>query len=189
MDCIRKPYLHFEITMTSTLQKLALAAGVALSFAAINASEAKAINLFTFEVAPDSGSLAGNTYFGDFSFDDSGLTGVGDEIVELSDFSFDFLGVNYTETDSFSSLAAFLDGTFLGIEYTFDDGNVEFSFLPGFFAVNEAVFAYEIASGSNQGAGFGDVNYSVVPTPALLPGLVGMGAMALRRKRQSDANY
>ncbi|NJL46693.1 MAG: PTPA-CTERM sorting domain-containing protein [Leptolyngbyaceae cyanobacterium SM2_5_2] len=174
--------------MTSTLQKLSLAAGIALSVTAINAPQAEAITLFTFEVAPDSGSLLGQTFSGDFSFDDSGLVGSGDETVALSDFNFNFLGFNYTETDAFDSLAVFFDGQFLGIEYSFDDGDVAFSFIPGFSAVNEASFAYNIASGPNQGTGFGDVDYNVVPTPALLPGLVGMGAMALRRKRESEAN-
>jgi hypothetical protein len=182
-------FLTFEKTMTLTLKKLVLAAGVTLSALSLNASQAEAVTLFTFEVIPDFGPLAGNTYVGDFSFDDSSLTGIGDETVSLSDFNFNFLGTTYTELDGFSSLAAFLDGKFLGIEYAFDDGNVDFAFIPGFSAVNEAFFAYDIASGPNQGAGFGDVNYSVVPTPALLPGLVGMGAMALRRKRQSEANY
>ncbi len=174
--------------MTSTLQKLALATGVALSVAAINAPQAEAISLFTFEVAPDSGPLAGNSYFGGFSFDDSGLVGAGDETVALSDFNFSFLGVNYTKTDGNSPLAAFFDGTFLGIEYTFDSVDVDFSFTPGSSGVEEAFFTYDIASGPNAGAGFGDVNYSVIPTPALLPGLVGMGAMALRRKRESEAS-
>lgn len=172
--------------MTNPLQKLALAAGLSLGLAAVAAPQAQALSFINFTVTPDSGSLAGNTYRGNLSFDESGLANSGDETVALASFNFSFLGRTYTEVNDPFAIASFFDGNFLGIDYVFDDGNVSFSFLSGFFTqdLNDAFFVYDIAAGPSAGTGFGDVDYAPVPTPALLPGLVAMGAAALRRQRQ-----
>ncbi len=167
--------------MANTLQKLALTtAGLALSFAAIDANSAQAaIVTYDVDVAIDSGSLAGENFSGFFSYDDANLTGLGSEFLGVSDLSFNFLGVEYTEADdSFGPEVEFFDGQFLGLLYSTD---VAFSFVPGFFDVSEAFFAYDTPA---EGAGAGDVTYTLrqappstsVPEPASMLGLLALGA-------------
>jgi hypothetical protein len=172
-------------TMTKMFQKLVLAAGLSVGMAATWATQAQAISFFNFTVTPDSGPLNGAVYTGNFSFDGSGLSNSGDESVALSSFNFSFLGNTYSEADDPFAIAAFFDGNFLGIDYSFSDGTTAFSFLSGQFTqdINDAFFSYDIAAGPNVGAGFGDVSYTAVPTPALLPGLLGLGVAALRRRQ------
>ncbi len=78
-------------------------------------------------------------------------------------------GVNFGNSDSFSPV------------FTFDT-------LPQFVTFNNFFVRYQslesdttIALGSSSGVGVGEV-----PTPALLPGLVGMGVAALRKQRKSE---
>jgi len=121
-------------------------------------------------------------YSGSYSYDDASLTGSDEEAVEVLSFSFDFEGMNYNNSNKADGTlieAIFFDGEFLGINAEFEN----FDLLPGFFDTTDALFAYEIP---DVGAGTGDIFYSStpIPTPALLPGLVGMGVAALRKKRQ-----
>lgn len=129
----------------------------------------------TYDITVDNfdGSLSGETFTGSFSFDDSSLTGTGSEFVSVFDLSFDFLGVTYTEADDISLSGAgaeFDNGNFLGLSYS---TNVEFSFVPGFFSVDESFFAYDFGQGDN---GSGEVTYTLnnstpVPEPATILGL------------------
>ena len=153
-----------------------------------------AASVYSFKASPDSGSLTGQTFSGNVKFDDSVLSGSGEETVSLSDFNFSFLGNAFTLIDDPLAFAQFFNGDFLGVEY----GTTDFQLLSGldFFdpalsSINDAFFSYDVASG----AGFGDVSYKLVatpptppaavPTPALLPGLIGMGVAALRKRKQT----
>jgi hypothetical protein len=71
-----------------------------------------------------------------------------------------------------------------------------------FFKENDGVYSYQFAQAGRYTIGFGVVDvedfsvtsalqlsgfqYKAIPTPALLPGLVGLG-LGLLRKRKSDA--
>ncbi|NEO02637.1 MAG: PEP-CTERM sorting domain-containing protein [Moorea sp. SIO3I7] len=151
--------------MTNILKKLSLVATSAvLGFTVIQANPVNAASMiYDLEVSIDSGVLAGETYSGFFDFDDSGLTGIDEEFLSVSNISFDFGGVNYTETNSLSDPeAVFFDGDFLGLSWSDD----EFSFIAGFFELGEAFFAYDIP----QGAGAGDIAYTLRPdTPVSTP--------------------
>src|ERR1700722_10296394 len=53
----------------------------------------------TFDASLTSGSLAGVTFLGSFSYDDSTLTGKGQEYDGLKSFNFTLLGTQFTESD------------------------------------------------------------------------------------------
>ncbi|NEO61561.1 MAG: PEP-CTERM sorting domain-containing protein [Moorea sp. SIO4G2] len=151
--------------MTNILKKLSfVATSAVLCFTVIHANPVNAASIiYDLEVSIDSGFLDGETYSGFFEFDDSGLTGIDEEFLSVSNISFDFDGVNYTETDGLSDPeAVFFDGDFLGLSWSDD----EFSFIAGFFELGEAFFAYDIP----QGAGAGDIAYTLRPdTPVSTP--------------------
>ncbi|NEO41818.1 MAG: PEP-CTERM sorting domain-containing protein [Moorea sp. SIOASIH] len=120
--------------------------------------------IYDFEVSIYSGFLDGETYSGSFEFDDSGLTGIPrNEFLSVSNISFDFDGVNYTETDGLSDpKAVFFNGDFFGLSWSDD----EFSFVAGFFELGEAFFVYDIPQEFAQG----DIAYTLRPdTPASTP--------------------
>ncbi len=153
--------------MTNLFQKFAfVTASTVVGMAVINSNPVHAASIsYDVEVIIDSGSLTGETYTGFFTFDDSRLTGIGEEFLSVSQISFDFNGVNYTETDDFfGPEVLFFDGDFLGLSFSTD---AEFSFIPGFFDLEESFFSYNI-SGEVDGAG--DINYNLVPEPLTILG-------------------
>jgi hypothetical protein len=159
--------------MTNAFQKFAVtSASAVFSFAALNANLTQAATVtYDFDVSVDSGPLLNETYMGSLSFDDSALSGSGSELLSLSDLTFNFLGIDYTEADDPNADVEFLDGNFLGLSFSL---NPTFSFVPGFSDVSEALFTYDIA----QGAGAGDATYNLrtgqtsVPEPASGIGLL-----------------
>lgn len=169
--------------MKSTLQTLSIAAGLALVAPAITAAPAQAVNLFEFTVNIDSGPLNGDSFSGSFGFDNPQLDSFGDGTADLTSFSFNARGRSFGLNDATDTpFAEFFDGDFLGIDYAFSRGSTNFQFRPGFFSIDGATFDYEI----RQGSGFGDTDFDRIPTPALLPGLIGMGIATIRRKRQAE---
>ena len=152
-----------EKKMANTIQKLAiLTAGFTASLAVIDTNLAIAATItYDFEVSIDSGPLLDETYSGSFSFNDLTLTGAGFEFVDVSELEFSFLEANYTETDDLDAGVEFLDSDFLGLSFKTDT----FAFIPGFFNGDEAFFSYDIA----QGAGAGDVSYSLQQKPPVTP--------------------
>lgn len=179
--------------MTNIFQKLSfVATTTVLTLSVINTNPVNAASIiYDFEVNNLDGSLAGETYSGFFEFDDSALIGSGDEFLSVSELSFDFLGVNYTETDGFPE-AVFFDGDFLGFNFETD---VEFSFVAGFSDSSEAFFAYDIPG---QGGGSGDIAYTLRPdTPVSTPeptavfsllalGVTGCSGVLRKRKTSSS---
>jgi hypothetical protein len=134
---------------------------------------------FEFIVDIVSGELVGDTFTGRFSYDGDAVTGVEDEFVALSSLRFDFQGQAYGLDDG-TAEAAFFDGDFLGLSYSVDfPARDAFSFLPGFFDLDEAFFAYEAPGGD----GIGAIAYTVVPLPgALLLFASGvLGVFGIRR--------
>lgn len=135
-----------------------IASSTVLPLITVNFAQAATVT-YDFDVLIDSGSLLNDTYSGFFSYNDSTLNGSGDEYLAIDNLKFNFLGTDYTEADdnsSFGAEAAFLDGDFLGLSFSTD---VQFSFIPGFFDLSEAYFAYDIPSG----VGTGNITYSLRP--------------------------
>jgi len=170
--------------MANILQKLAFAS-IAFSIAALDINPAQAANL-NFMVTPDSGPLAGETYSGSFSYNDADVTGSGEEFIAVTDLDFNFLGVDYTETDGTAPEVLFDNGNFMGLLFSTDT----FSFIVDvdYFepSESEAYFAYEIAAVS----GAADITYkdpTTVPEPSALLGLslLSGGMLLVGKKVQS----
>ncbi len=146
--------------MTNLFQKFSFfATTTVLSLALIHTNPANAASIiYDFEVNNLDGSLAGETFSGFFEFDDSNLS--------VSQFSFDFEGVNYTEDDLIDP-EVFFDGQFLGLISDVIDTDVEFSFLEAIPEISEpAAFIYFI----NGQEGAGDITYTLRPdTPVSTP--------------------
>ncbi|NEP52377.1 MAG: PEP-CTERM sorting domain-containing protein [Moorea sp. SIO3C2] len=163
--------------MTNIFNTLSfVATSAVIGFTVIQANPVNAASMtYDFEVPIDSGFLVGETYSGFFEFDDSALTGLGEEFLSVSNISFDFDGVKYTETDGFPE-AVFFNGDFLGLSFSTD----EFFFIPGFFDLSEALFRYN----TEQGTGTGDLAYTLrpdtpvasTPEPTAVFSLLALGA-------------
>lgn len=135
---------------------------------------------YSFDVDVDSGPRNGNLYNGDFSYDDATLTRSGEEYVALSSFNFSFESTALTLADDSFAEAVFRDGAFLGLSYNAATTEFSVSFIPGFFDLSEAYFAYDLAGD----AGFGTLTVTAVPVPAALPLLLsGLGLLSLQRRR------
>ncbi|MEM1171349.1 MAG: PEP-CTERM sorting domain-containing protein [Cyanobacteria bacterium P01_H01_bin.35] len=160
--------------MTNLFQQISFfATSTVLSLAVINTNPANAASIiYDFEVNNLDGSLADETYSGFLEFDDSNLL--------VSQFSFDFEGVNYTEADLIFP-EVFFDGQFLGLVADVIDIDVEFSFLEAVPEIDEpAAFIYLI---DGQEAA-GDITYTLrpdtpvsTPEPTAVLSLLALGAV------------
>ncbi|WP_139284200.1 hypothetical protein [Rubrimonas cliftonensis] len=152
--------------------------------AALAAAPAAAATTTVFVVDADitvtSGDLFGQTLSAQAVADLAGLAGVGEEFIPVQRLRFDFGGETYTEADGDAELAYF-DNAFLGLSFSVDTPDA-FSFIPGFFSVDEAFFSYQGLSAD----GDGDIAYAVAPIPLPAPfALLAVslaGLVALRRK-------
>lgn len=165
-----------------------LLAGIVLglSLTAANAAEAASITR-EFQVAIASGDLAGETFFGGVTYDDSVL---GDDTVVLfpGEFSltFDFLGTTFTEADDafgFATVEVGESGHIRGVGYTVDSvdsPNAFFGFAPSDDSIGDDFF-YELfdATGAVIDAGSGTLASVSVPEPAtaVALGILGLGAL------------
>jgi hypothetical protein len=177
--------------------KTSLAVVVGVS-AISNGQSLAASVTYNFLVNDLDGSLAGQTYYGSFSFDDLYLTGHGRETIkdvgENLSFSFDFLGDHYDETnDPYErTQVSFLNGrpqsiyfrgnydTYPTIPYTFGFTATNTDENGNFFPVE----FYYLIDGINGSAGNGNVvfldngngNNQSVPEPG---SIFGVSAIAL----------
>jgi hypothetical protein len=161
-----------------------------------------------FQANLTTGSLAPQSFFGNFLYDDAAITGVGDETLDLSNgflnLSFNFQGKIYTEKDDAVSpdfpQIVFKDGVLQGLDFgvyealSFPNpvvipGSV-LSFVTTFaFPDTTSIFRVESSDSNNQiSVSQGSITYSSqpIPTPALLPSLVGVG-IGMWRKRRAEA--
>jgi hypothetical protein len=150
-------------------------------------SEAAIIN-HDFNVTIDSGLLTGEVYNGSFAYDDATLTNLGLESIGLSSITFSFSSAYYDLSDAgFGATADFLDGLFLGINYSVNGSNAPFFyFVPAlgtFLPYDVPYFAYQTVPG---GSGFGSFNLTSVPLPGALwlfgSSMVGLLSVTRRRK-------
>lgn len=147
-------------------------------FLAFGSADA-AMQYWEFQVDVISGPYSGNTYSGQFSFADDGLTGVMWESAWLNDLTFVFAGNTYTKADESDPLirpkASFFNGVLGNIDYRVQKDPVPFEISAG---MAKPAFIY----GSGAFAGAGNVTYQQVPEPASLA-LLALGGFALLRRR------
>jgi outer membrane protein assembly factor BamA len=168
--------------MFNNLQKIsAIATTVILSLSAIKPAQS-AILTYNLSGTTDSGPLVGETYSGSFSFDDSNLTGNGSEFLTPANLNLNFSNPIFSNaTPVLPAELAFFNGTFLGLNLS----TSIYSFVPGFFSLNEALFAYQV----NQQGGAGSINYTLrqepaasVPEPTTTIGLLLLGVWGISKK-------
>ncbi|BCL35751.1 PEP-CTERM sorting domain-containing protein [Nostoc sp. MS1] len=171
---------------------------LAVSLATLEAkpTQAAVVN-YNFTVDATSGGNPGQ-YFGSFSYDDSNLTGLGEESLDVSNgllsIKFDYLGTQYTEVDDIdfptgvAPLVSFRDGKVLGLSYLVENqffigGDLDNPFLGGniFYSVESANLFTAIPVGT--------VTYSTVPVsePLAVVGTAIASAVGLWTSRQKKS--
>ena len=145
-----------------------------------------AINTYTFSGTLDSGLFNGETFSGQFSFNDTALTGMGNEYQSVDTLNLNFHNQTYTQASAVAiPEAAFADGAFLGLSFTVKSADMGFSLIPAVPGVADAYFGYDSSAGNS---GFGSVTYTLVPVPepetyAMLLAGLGLVGWAARRNR------
>ncbi|MCL6433985.1 MAG: PTPA-CTERM sorting domain-containing protein [Leptolyngbyaceae cyanobacterium HOT.MB2.61] len=176
---------------TSVMQKLSVAATgaacIALGIASFEVSPAQAAILtapFTVEVPVGTGTETGT---GTVTFDSDFVSAIGLDVVNpvegLLSLNLNLLGNTFTESSSaaFPILPAlfFNDGAIAGLLF-------DFELAPG----TQALLVPFTNQVFTSAGGIGSVTFgepTAIPTPALLPGLVGLGmSIATLRKRQAE---
>ena len=164
--------------MTNIFQKLSfVVTTTVLSLSVINANPINAASItYDFEVNNIvGGSLVGETYSGFFEFDNSTstLTGNNEESFSVSELSFNFLGVNYTEDSLSGTQAIFDNGEFSGLSF--------FGMLDGsMLKLRKDQFTFATISGSGLMASTGDITYTnttTIPEPTAVFSLLALGAI------------
>jgi hypothetical protein len=152
--------------MTTTPAKRSLlTAGLAVVMGTAGAAPSWAAEIkYGFQVSIDSGPLLNNVYSGSFSYDDTSLNSTGPSSIALKDFKFIFENTLYTKNDDPLATAEFLDQVFLGLSYNVSQPPQP-TFIPGFFDVSEASFAYDLQPGTTGQGGTGTTNYQKVVAP------------------------
>ena len=174
--------------MNYKVPKLTVAASIALSLAGMDAHLAQAVT-YDINVSILSGPLTNQLFSGFVSFEDSSLSGIGDESLPITNFQFEFLGVEYTEADDPTATVDFFDSDFLGLNFAAVDPstNDSFSFVSGMFAfppvfppsINDAFFAYNLPQPPPPQGGEGQVTYTKVPEPSSIIGLLALASLGL----------
>ena len=168
--------------MSNNLQKIsAIATTIALTLTAIKPAQSATLT-YNISGTTDSGPLVGETYSGSFSFDDATLTRNGSEFLTPTNLNLNFSNPIFSNaTPMLPAQLAFSNGTFLGLNIS----TSIYSFVPGFFSLNEALFAYQV----NQQGGAGSINYTLrqepaasVPEPTATIGLLLLGIWGISKK-------
>ncbi|UBF27053.1 PTPA-CTERM sorting domain-containing protein [Kovacikia minuta CCNUW1] len=177
---------------TSTMTKVSIAAAsaacIAMGSTVLTSAPAQAITLSApFQINVSSGTFAGATGNGTVSWESTALTGSGLEILQpgtgLLGLSLDFVGNTYTAASAvgFPSRPrlVFSNGSLFGLDYLFQvQGSTEFLGLDP--------LSNEVTTGVPGAPPVGSYA-AAVPTPALLPGLLGLSlAVSALRKRKAE---
>lgn len=165
--------------MTYSLKKLpflTVASGI-FSLCLANPSHGAIIS-YSLTGTVTSGPLNGQPISGTFSFDDAGLTGTGDEFVNVDSVFVNFNGSTFTQANATATPeVAFSDGAFLGLSFSAEQISpaLSISFVPGFFDVSDSFFTYQ----QNGVDGDGNVEYTKVLESSNLLGILGLGLIGL----------
>jgi hypothetical protein len=135
------------------------------------------------------GSLAGTSFVVSFSYDNSSLTGTGQEFLSLLSFNFTLLGTQFITADiKQGGQAIFQNGTLENVTAAF------FPPSPLNAPVSDIAFGFGgpgIIGYIDLNRQFGEGSYSLASTvpepPTFLSLLLGLGALLLVRKSQSVA--
>lgn len=166
--------------MHSFIRSTALAA---LLLAALPAAQA-ATQQYSFSGMLESGLHAGQSFSGNFSFDDAGLSNIDSEWLSVSALSLSFLNQTFTLAHAAAPVeVGYFNGAFVGLSYTVDSSEPKFSLIAGYDNVNQSFIAYDTALAGASGTG--NVIYAAVPEPEsyalMLAGLGLVGGIARRR--------
>ncbi|MBU7584931.1 MAG: PEP-CTERM sorting domain-containing protein [Nostoc sp. TH1S01] len=169
---------------------------IALSLANVEVKPTQAA-VFNYNFTADvtSGTNPGQ-YFGSLRYDDTNLTGVGAENLDVSNgllsVVFDYLGTRYTAADDFdfpagiAPIVSFNNGNFVGLSYLVEDqffiGDANDSSTGGnrFYSIVSADLTSTIETGT--------VTYTKVPEPLALVGTAiatATGFWVNRKKKAS----
>lgn len=166
--------------MRKLFKTTALAALLVVSFSAAQA----ATQTYSFSGSLDTNPLTG--YSGQFSFDDAGLTSVGEEFLGVDSLGMSFLGGNWGLGQALVDAPVevkFADGVFAGLSYSASLNGVGFTTVPGSF---DATDSYAVVSITPNIDATGSMIYAPVPEPSsyamLLAGMAIMGVIARRRQ-------
>jgi hypothetical protein len=168
--------------MNSWQRNAVITSGVVLSLAVqqVNSAQA-AIVSYNLAGTIQNGLLTGQTFSGTFSYDNSLLTGLGFEFLDVSQVNLNFLGSTFTAVNADSNpTVEFLDGILLGLNFSTSSFTPEFSLIPA-SGSTEATFSY---IGIND-SGSGPVQYVLIPEPSTVLGIIalGIGGFLVGRKR------
>ncbi len=125
-------------------------------------------------------------YAGSVQFDDSALTGVGEESISVTGLNFSFLGRDFDQRDA-GATVWFSQRVFQGLSFVVTTFDPAFTLAPGAIDVNDAYLAYDLAG---QGSGFGSVSYATVPAPMtfwLLLSALGILVVNLRQRLRTSS--
>ncbi|WP_019866779.1 PEP-CTERM domain protein [Methylovulum miyakonense] len=145
---------------------------------------------YTFGGTVDSGLLLNETFSGSFSYSDLLLTHSGDESINLSTLSFNFLSTPFGLGDAdITASADFLDGVFLGVNFSVGGFDPAFALVSGYGIglLEAAYFSYDTLSGDS---GLGSISYqqsNSVDEPVSIA-LFGMGLAGLGLSRRRAKN-
>jgi hypothetical protein len=178
-------------SMRSLTCSLALA-GITVGVALVTTPAVYAATVNSpFKVTIQSGNLIGQEFFGDVTFDDTLLSSTNNVVLNSAQFDlkFTFLGKLFTEADDlFNSATAQITPTkqVIGLGYTVEslsNPNANFGFSPSSSSIGNQFF-YEVFNSQGTAIDQGSGVLTAIPTPALLPGLLGFAAAAIRKRKQ-----
>lgn len=136
-----------------------------------------ALKTYSFTGALDSGAFIGETFAGQFSYEDTALTGIDSEYLNVSTLDFSFHQRAFTQDDAAAATeVAFMDGVFRGLSFAVTSFDPKFALTPGVVDMSDAYFAYQPNVGTS---GYGSVAYTLAPVPEPATSLMMLAGLAL----------
>jgi hypothetical protein len=166
-----------------------VAATVATGFVAVSPAQAAIITRTAASTIPSSFTAvpAGTTVASTFSYDNATVSSsIGFQSIPLLSLAVNFSnGISYTLADSLGTTTAdFFSGVFDGIAFEAADASLNGATPLLSYVINRTDSAISDFTGASANApvAYGFPPTNPIPTPALLPGLVGLGLAAARKR-------